>query len=512
MRKFLFPILLFITSFSFAQRVDLDREYFTASYIQLPSHPIADDSKRTYTTNNDAVSVAGFSKMSTGGTLEINYSFMGTILDDFRIESNKHEKKDKDGKVISTRYSYTVQATYKSTAELNVTNMLTGEHYNKTYRETFHKSSRSFNSRGNANRYFEDNRYSFKNKYRLKHIRSTEEKARNYVNDRYGYPVYNARDKFWILGNKKHPEFNQHMQAFNDAKRIMANIIYNKPVDTVEKELQPVINYFIETVKKYPGKKKKMRKMRYASYYNLAKIYYYLDNATKVRAYGQKIIDNNYDKKYGKRFIKDADYLQERFNLNGVNTRHFEVLTEDLTDAYSNRADEVVEEEAGEEILAYLITMANDTIQATIPKANIRNIIYAVDLEVSDDLGNTQVKHYKAADCKTLALTNEDMYQVVDFNEAKKGANSTAVKFVKVLFESDKIQLFLFNEKELVLKRPNDSKGKSTMSSDFAFGFNKKLGDYAGGCEPLLARTKSKEFKNTQESLLAFCEALDSCK
>ena len=50
MKKFNLTLIiaLLYVSFSFAQRVNLDREYLSVSHIYLPSAPILDESLRTY--------------------------------------------------------------------------------------------------------------------------------------------------------------------------------------------------------------------------------------------------------------------------------------------------------------------------------------------------------------------------------------------------------------------------------------------------------------------------------
>jgi Holliday junction resolvase len=494
---------------SFAQRANLDREYIKVSYVQLPSNPILDDAKRTFSTNSSAVTVAGFSKVSYNGTLNLNYRTHGTMVSNMKIDKTKHEKKDKDGHVTSVRYTYVARADYKTSATLTIDNAATGEHYKKNYSKHTSYRSSTFDSYSKASNFFYNNKYSIKRDKGSKHRSQLAADARNHVNNNYGYPVKNSNELIWILGYKKHPDYSSHHDAFNKLKSAFSKMRYNQPVNTIAQELSGVIKYFEDIIPKYTGSKKKMRKMRYASYYALSKIYYFLDMPEKAKAYGQKLVDNDYDKKDGRRFIRKSDDLIKRFNANNTTTRHFDVLTEDLTQVNYNQ---VTEDRVNDKVIAYLITKANDTIEANISTANIARINYGVDLTITDAQGKTMTSHFKAEDSKTLALTNEDVYHVVEFTEAKKGANASALKFVKTLFESDKIALYSFDNKELVLKKSSSAKGTSTKSSAFVFGFNKKLGSYCADCPSLLERTKRKEFKNTEESLLAFCKAYSECQ
>jgi hypothetical protein len=501
MKKVLLPILfLLATLSSFGQGANLDRESFNVSYISLPSHPIEDPAARTYSTNNSSVYIAGFKKANPA-TITIRHRYDGTQSEFVEVKKRISIKKDKDGNVISRKTYYSVVANFYSTGSVDVQNALTARNYNKQYNLKDKYTSSEFSSYSQAVSYYNNNKYRLRSKYARQHKSSMRTSTNYYLNDTYGYPVNNKRDIFWILGKKKHPEYGKHKVNYEKAKAILAKMKHNEPIDAIATELEPIISYFDETAKKYVGKKKKYRKMRYASYYNNAKIYYYLDNPAKTREYANKLIANDYDKRDGKMFNNMANKLEKRLNANKVTSRHFDVS-----------GDVAPRLAVGNEVLAYLITRANDTIQTVIPNRNIPKIGYFVELEVTNDAGNKAIKRYMAEDCKTLALTNEDMYQVVNFDEAKKGPNSTAIKFVKALYESDKIGLYLFNEKELVIKFPNQEKGISTMSSAFAFGLNKQLAKYAVSCPEALAAAQSKEFKNTAESLTKFCKMYTACK
>lgn len=503
-QTFLILSLLYV-SLIFSQSANLDREYFKASYVYLPSAPILEPAKRTFSVNSNAIKIDGFKRVNENATIEIDYKFNGTRINNVEIKKDKHVKKDKDGKVISTTYTYTVNANYASSGNSSVYNHETGKNLTMPFSTSDSFVSKRFNRYSDAQNYYNNNKYNLRDKYKEQHRKRMINKLNYYLNDTYGYPIHNSRDNFWILGKKKHPEYANHIKAYKQAKAILAKMKYNESIDNITEEMQPVINYFKETVGKYPGKKKKMRKMRYASFYNLGKIYYYLDNPDKTIEYGQKLIDNDYDKKDGKHLIKIANELKKRFGANKTNSRHFEVsvFEEDIQDDLDSSESDA--------IIAYLITKSNDTIQAVIPSQNMDKIKYNVTLEVVDSLNNKKKQTFNATDSKSLALTNGDMYKVILFAEAKKEAGSTDLKFVKVLFESDKIELYLFNNKEIVIKIPNKS-AVSTLTPDFVFGLNKKLAEYAIDCPDLLKKVNAKHFKNTQESLTEFAKELSNCK
>ncbi|WP_025667609.1 hypothetical protein [Aquimarina megaterium] len=515
-------ITLLFCLISFAQSADLDKENFKVSYVKLPTKPILDDTKRTYSTNHRGISISGFSKVKSEGTLDFNYTFNGTEIGEVNINKNKIEKKDKEGKVISVSYEYMVVVTYSSSGSLSLNNAETADNFQKTYSESTTYKSSTFGSYTKAKDYYNNNRHNLRNKYRTAHKNTIISNINSYANRAYGYIPYTTEYEYlWILGSKKHPEFQKHHEAFDKVKASFDKIKYDEPIDEIKKEMEPIIEYFNSVIPNYPGDKRKIRKVRYASYYNIANLYYYLEMPEKVKEYAQKIIDNNYDKKDGKYFIKKADQLIKSLETNKTNTRHMKVLTEDL----SNVPEEEEEKEEATDIelnKAYLITKENDTTMVDIKSSDIASIGYKLKTVEYDQNGTPIGSRVKSAKkCKELVFVDGLHYRNIKFKESsiKSGAvdagqmvlGGATDKLCKVLFESDKINLYLFNESEMVILPAGSEKGKSTMAAGFVFGFKKNLTKYAEGCPTVIEKIANKEYKNNQESLLKFCNELTKC-
>lgn len=517
---------LVIYAISFSQNANLDREYFSVSYVKLPSKPILDNSKRTYSTNKRDISLSGFSRVKSNGTLDINFNFNGTQIGEVQIKKTKHEKKNKDGKVTSTSYTYKVHIPYNSSASLSINNAEVIENnYTRDYSEKDTYLSSSFSTYKAAQNYYNNNRHNIRNKYRSKHKNSILTTINNNLNNTYGYIPSKYNANFWILGNKKHPEYQKHMEAYATMKATFSKMKYDQPVSDLKTELEPVIDYFNSLIPKYVGKKKKMAKMRYASYYNIAKIYYFFDMPKEAKKYAQKLIENDYDKSDGKHFISISDKLLKKFKINETNTRHFEVITEDLTNIENE--PELKEESASntklELLKAYLISKVGDTILVDMETKNVKKIAYEIrTVQYADNDTPVSTRVENAKDFNEVLFVDGTHYKNVMFKESgvkNDGAVSAqmllggaAEKLCKVLFESDKINLYHFNNKELVILTPGSKKGKSTLSTGFVFGFKKNLVKLAEGCPALIEKVENKTFKNTPEGLMTFCKELTSCK
>jgi hypothetical protein len=64
-------------------------------------------------------------------------------------------------------------------------------------------------------------------------------------------------------------------------------------------------------------------RIRYAAWFNLCKIYYYLDEPESVAQYADKLFENGYDEKDGPKLKKEAEQLLASFQKTGIHTRHF---------------------------------------------------------------------------------------------------------------------------------------------------------------------------------------------
>lgn len=130
---FVLIALVLLNQLFFGSKHHLDREYFNYSYVALPSEPIVNAFQRTYSTNDDTISIVGFLRVHSEASLEIDFTFEGTLVENFEITKKKYEKKNKKGEVVSTRYSYNVFLNYKSIGSMKVLNVLRG----KTHRDKF---------------------------------------------------------------------------------------------------------------------------------------------------------------------------------------------------------------------------------------------------------------------------------------------------------------------------------------------------------------------------------------
>ena len=542
MKKISILFLLCLTSlFSYSQKlkVDLDRETLRVNYVKLPTKPVLDFNDRTFSIKangpkamqlEDNIIIQGFEKVNAGGTIDVQIDVENVLIDKVDIVKREVVKKDKDGKVTSRTYYYKPVISY-TTRGFYYTKDQTGN----TGRNRLGKSGNSFTGKEYsryraAQDYYNNNKYTFKNNFTKKFTRDIINTINNTLNRKYGYVVANKSTILWILDSKKNPEYKAHKKALADIREAFSEMKFDRPVDNIKEKIKPIVAYFESVIPKYNEvKPKKHRKMRYASFYNIAEMYYYLDMPDEAIIYARKIIDNNYDKKDGERMIKSCNRLKEQFKKNKINTRHFPVET--IDNRHSERregGEQVIEEKPIENSVkkvfleAYLVTKKNDTIDGSVQTLvsegtdesdvkipSINKYVKLLVLNDGDD--NVSVKKYYAKDVKSLVINNvlfESVYftsagkeqasgNVVNLDNTFKGASS---HFCRVIYKSDKIGVYAF-QNELVLKKPADKKGSSTSSMGYVIAFKKKLSKYVQDCKELVSQIKDGEFQNTADSL-----------
>lgn len=329
-----------------AQRVDLDRFNFSYTYRDFPEEPLPDQYK-TFNIRIEATPGLGIDFSIPQYTREINIEGLkkveGTghitallILDDILVEKSELKEriqvtKNKQG-IEEKKSFFSTEMIYSFSARLSVfdykgqtliSNRILSDRSNKKTFKTPEQGSAS-----DANSYFSNKAGEIRNNLSKQLAAGVIVQAGDFLNTQYGYPVRRVNDIFWILNNKRHASYRDQQKAWNDFRNAVVLINENEPLVKAKEKMQPVINYFEKAKKQYSGTDKEDRKMRYASYYNLAKIYLCLDEPEKAIAEADALSMNDYDEKDGKYLRASAEQLKEKLRKSNSSTRHFEINTE----------------------------------------------------------------------------------------------------------------------------------------------------------------------------------------
>jgi hypothetical protein len=365
MKKITLLLLILISSKSFAQKVDLDRFYFDVKYQELPKENVPLE-KRTYglhvktggpvsnylseTAIYDKIKLVGWKQVEANPTVGVDFVLEDFVYRGSEAKSEIVNSKDKDGKIISSTTYYWVEARYatRGYAKINgpiappkeepkkedakpVNKFLVNAVINKPAAATEDAQSIAFNneilyasekkSNTTGVTEFNNNKDAIYNQKLREFVDNSVNAVYNRINYRYGFPEIATKELVWIL-DAKNDEGKTQMEAIEAVKEIFKGMKADEPTDQLATNLQPLIDYFESLKTKYATDDKPGRKMRYSAYYNLAKIYLFLDQPDKTIKEGEALITNDYDPKDGKRLIEEANKLKELFAKTGFTTRH----------------------------------------------------------------------------------------------------------------------------------------------------------------------------------------------
>ena len=340
-------LLAFIVCLSFisliAQRVDLDRFNFTASYRDFPDEPLP-AAYRTFNVRIEAAPSLGLGYMAANLEAMVRIEGLkkvtGTghvtvlaILDDIvfeRAETNERIQvtKDKQGVEIkksffSTEmiYSFGARASvydYKGNTILS-NYILSDREDKKTYR------TQEFSNPIDAVNSFNNKMLEIKSNLAKQLVNGAISNLTSMLNTHYGYSVQRVNDIFWVLNNKRHPEYAEQQKAWNNFRNAIVLMNPDEPLDKVRERMKPVIDYYEKVKQIYTSSDKEGRKLRYASYYNLAKIYLYLDDPAAAIREADALSMNDFDESDGRMLRSVAENLDEQLKKNNTTTRHFPV-------------------------------------------------------------------------------------------------------------------------------------------------------------------------------------------
>ena len=338
-----FCISLFFAS-AFGQRVDLDRFNFTASYRDFPDEPLPAEFK-TYNVRIEAAPSLGLGYSSSSLENLINIEGLkkvtGTghitiiaMLDDIVIEKTETKErvqvtKDKQGLEVRKSffatemiYSFSARATvYDYKGNTVISNYILFERENKrTYKTS------EFSNPVDAANNFNNKVLETKSNLSKQLVNGAISNLNSYLNANYGYAIQKVTDIFWVLNNKKHPEYGEHQKAWNNFKNAIVLMNPDEPLDKVKEKLKPVIAYYDKVKNIYTASDKEARKLRYASYYNLAKIYLYLDDPAAAMREADALAMNDFDESDGRNLRAIAENLDEQLKKNNASSRHFPVV------------------------------------------------------------------------------------------------------------------------------------------------------------------------------------------
>lgn len=463
MIRYLFIPILLLISFSLkAQSANFKNKTIKANYVQLPSNPISDTSKRTYSINiqnssipeqafsvnsiRNAIVLYGFEKVNQNGFLQIHVQINDVIIEKVEYVKSEEVEKDKDGNVTSSKSFFTPVIFYSATAAYEIVDPNgKSEKFNLGGSEEL-RAKFKYETKKKAEEYISNNLTELKNSFYNDLADQLKSRISYKLNDIYGYQSVAPNVNMEVLNSKKHPEFENHQKNYLQVEALFQTMETSLPITTLIEKTKPVIEYYESLINKYTDpKKSKEKKIRFASYFNIAQLYYYLDRPDESISYATKLVENGVSKGKGKRLIEKANELKTRLAANQVNSRHFEVITTDITTqepvSQKDQVEAIIEIDK-RFTLTDNIEADNEILQKT---ARIL-IDYLV-------VGSSFVASYPLI---TDTIKDEKTGRIIEL-KALEPDNDEAYKNVKIQYEGNKLNAIEISDVELLLSLENGS-------------------------------------------------------
>ncbi len=344
MQKQLLIILFFLPITLIGQRnVDLDKFGFSVQLRSLPTVKL-DSTYRTYNVEIEntklmqsltrevdperMVELDGWRKLPEGGHLTVTVRLDDLLPESFTVVERVEDIKDKQGKVTGTKNFYAQEVTYSFAATAVVTDYKGMHIYDQQLvnREQKQKyRSPEFPVKQLAEGYFFLNSIKLTNDLYRQNVTRAMHALSNRLSQDFGYSEVTSNDFMWIVGSRKHPEYDAHRKAFQQMNSVLFGMDASTPIPDVRAKMKPVIDYFEGIKKRYNSTSKHDRKLRYASFFNLAVIYYYLDDPQSMMKEANGLVLNDFDSRDGKGFESVAMRLKNQMQIANVNSRHFPI-------------------------------------------------------------------------------------------------------------------------------------------------------------------------------------------
>jgi hypothetical protein len=343
-------------SFFAQKRVDLDKFGFTVQFRSLPNYKL-DSSYRTYNVEVEetkimetfikelepekSVMIDGWKKLPAAGHLNVKVKMDELIPESFATKERVENITDRNGRVTGTRTFYSQEVTYTFSANAIISDykgihIKDQELASRSYKQTY--TSPEFPIKHMATGYFMLNSKNVISELYRKSVNKATRYLSNRLSDDFGFGEVTVNDFMWIIDSRKHPEYDDHRKAFQQLNSALFSMDANTPIDGLREQLKPVIKYFESIKKNYPSNNKHDRKIRYASFYNLAVIYYYLDDPQMMMKEASGLALNDFDANDARGFEESALRLKNQFQLFNITTRHFSVDPNSFKGPYESTA------------------------------------------------------------------------------------------------------------------------------------------------------------------------------
>jgi hypothetical protein len=343
---YFFNLLLLLSVNLIAQRsVDFDKFHFSVQYRSLPTVRI-DSAFNTYDVNvkttklmspllselqpENSVQLEGWKKISEHGHISITINIGDLVPGDVTLKERVVVNKNGNGIITGNRTYYYQEVAYTFEAEAIVADYkgmhLSDEQLASRSNKRLYRSP-EFTNKFIAAGYFLANSLAITKELFRESVTNSIHTLSNRLNQKFGYETVSSNDIMWVIDNRKHDEYNDWRNAIKQVNEVLFSMNAYTPATYAKQQVEPAIRYFEKIKSTYSSSSRRDRKLRYGCYYNLAVLYYYLDEPQAMMKEANGLELNDFNANDAKGFKETATWLKHLFEQNNIYTRHFPINT-----------------------------------------------------------------------------------------------------------------------------------------------------------------------------------------
>lgn len=560
---------LILTNNIDGQRVGFDTESFSVDFLELPTHPMAfeftaysasvsvrPDQLRRMGTNemniiNEYVDIPGLTRVRGNSFFHIEI-----ILDDFResepVVTSGPTATPRRGSSPSEEQKpvHYVEVDISMPIALKITNykqevlldtIITDGSESKTFRSR--ESNTAAAARTHWNRNASSNLSRFRNAYITEHLESISK----LLVERYGYRRQtNVNAVFEVLGNRRHPAYDEHQAKFEIVKEALSQLRYNKPIsEEIIETVHSVIDFWKDEMKELDPDERQERRLMYSCLFNITTAYFWIEDIDNALKYLPSLEELDI-RSARVEFLSDRIHsTKELFERTGFTTRH--LVLEDLIVfdedklpevTYTTEQDLMVQRAREDRLAAEGVQPDAEVFSGTLYYSDGRDPIRckfyvnpsrdgelsllgnSSNLIIMVDEGPYFIRTRLNKEVVSGFTFDDRVFKLKDYSPGMALSLRSGPEFLEILYDSENIQLFRFyptteasvgnTEREFVVRMGPDDDLLSLHGRRF-LNWNRGISRFIEDCEDLSRRAEIGDFSRTRNDLLKLAELYDSC-
>ena len=334
-------VLLFLPVSVFAQKsVNVDNLRFNYFERQLPQRPLNPqffyyavkidlpasirnlvDERGLY----EMVHIAGqrVANEPADDDVLINAKMLPVIIVGNTVKERVAEKKARDG-TVTKEYFYMMEIVYNF--EANAVVAQKGKILNRytmcSRTRNFTFKTIEYKTKKEASDFWRNNREVLIEQFTRECAESAIVSLSNSLNNGFGFPITRSSGLIKTINERNHPENDMLRASSNEIKSRMEALDGTTPL--TEDDMSDLIEYFESIPGRYNNTASKADlQLRYVAYFNLCRIYLFVNQPQKVNEWADLLFTNGIDKKDAQSLKKEAEAMLKRFDRSVFKTSQF---------------------------------------------------------------------------------------------------------------------------------------------------------------------------------------------